>query len=95
MFKVLAVLLVFGTILFVESGETVNGFIAGGADAVPGQFPYLVSLRRADDLNFCGGAILNTRWILTAAVSFIVLYSYFGICLFLFSSSIVSSRQML
>lgn len=70
MFKVLVALVVLGSILLVQSGETVSGFIAGGKDAVPGQFPYLVSLRRADDLNFCGGAILNTRWILTAAVSF-------------------------
>ena len=69
MFKVLAALVVLGSILHVKSGEIVSGFIAGGADAVPGQFPYLVSLRRADDLNFCGGAILNSRWILTAAVS--------------------------
>lgn len=69
MIKALTLLVILGCIFHVKSGETVGGFIAGGSDAVPGQFPYLVSLRRADDLNFCGGAILNTRWILTAAVS--------------------------
>lgn len=32
-----------------------------------GQFPYLVSLRTSWNMHFCGGAILNTRWILSAA----------------------------
>lgn len=48
--------------------------IVGGKTARPGQFPYMVSLRKQaqeDDTivwrHACGGSILNNRWILTAA----------------------------
>lgn len=41
--------------------------ILGGADAKEGQFPYQVSLRHKDGDHFCGGAIVNNRFILTAA----------------------------
>lgn len=53
----------------------VNG-IMGGYDTILGQYPYQASLRRAvyhpgtnERLteNFCGGAVLNRRWIITAA----------------------------
>ncbi|XP_033229691.1 chymotrypsin-1-like [Belonocnema kinseyi] len=40
--------------------------IVGGSDAPDGLFPYQVSLRRKGR-HFCGGSILNKRWILTAA----------------------------
>ncbi|XP_048507783.1 chymotrypsin-2-like isoform X2 [Athalia rosae] len=41
--------------------------IVGGIPAKAGQFPYQVSLRTKDNKHFCGGSILNERWILTAA----------------------------
>lgn len=40
--------------------------IVGGTDAVEGQVPYQVSLR-SGNVHFCGGSILNNRWILSAA----------------------------
>lgn len=40
--------------------------IIGGKDAPDGKYPYMVSLRDADGY-FCGGSIINNRWILTAA----------------------------
>ncbi|XP_058829149.1 chymotrypsin-2-like [Topomyia yanbarensis] len=43
-----------------------RGRIAGGTDAGAGQFPYMVSLRDSQLVHFCGGAILNNRWIITA-----------------------------
>ncbi|XP_031788471.1 chymotrypsin-2-like [Nasonia vitripennis] len=39
--------------------------IVGGQDAPDGKYPYQVSLRAPS--HFCGGSILNSRWILTAA----------------------------
>ncbi|XP_001605658.3 chymotrypsin-2 [Nasonia vitripennis] len=39
--------------------------IYGGSDAPEGRYPYQVSLRRP--FHFCGGSIVNERWILTAA----------------------------
>ncbi|XP_017889733.1 chymotrypsin-1-like [Ceratina calcarata] len=40
--------------------------IVGGKDAAVGQFPYQVSLRQ-NGRHFCGGSIINNRYILTAA----------------------------
>ncbi|XP_058799502.1 chymotrypsin-2-like [Phymastichus coffea] len=40
--------------------------IIGGKDAPDGKYKYQVSLRNGD-FHFCGGSILNNRWILTAA----------------------------
>ncbi|KAL7288898.1 hypothetical protein TKK_0016868 [Trichogramma kaykai] len=39
--------------------------VVGGSDAPDGKYPYQVSLRSPS--HFCGGSILNDRWILTAA----------------------------
>ncbi|KAF5286000.1 hypothetical protein FQR65_LT12997 [Abscondita terminalis] len=40
--------------------------IIGGDNALPGEFPYQVSLRE-ENVHFCGGSIIGRRWILTAA----------------------------
>lgn len=42
--------------------------IVGGSSAIEKQFPYHVSLRnKRNALHFCGGAILNEKYIITAA----------------------------
>lgn len=42
--------------------------IVNGVQAAPGEFPWQVHLRyKSDGTGFCGGSILNERWILTAA----------------------------
>ncbi|XP_052754637.1 chymotrypsin-2-like [Galleria mellonella] len=41
--------------------------IVGGEDAPEGGIPYQVSLRSKLNSHFCGGSILNNRWVLTAA----------------------------
>lgn len=43
------------------------GRIIGGSNASNGQFPYQVSLRTAANFHFCGGSIINNRWIYSAA----------------------------
>uniref|UniRef100_A0A1B0DFA7 Uncharacterized protein n=1 Tax=Phlebotomus papatasi TaxID=29031 RepID=A0A1B0DFA7_PHLPP len=43
-----------------------SGRILGGSDAVAGQFPFAVSLRTLLNTHFCGGCILNERWVLTS-----------------------------
>lgn len=44
-----------------------EGRIVGGSNANLGQFPYQVSLRTAANFHFCGGSIINNRWVLSAA----------------------------
>lgn len=46
-----------------------SGRIVGGNEAVSGAFPYQVSLQRGY-FHFCGGSILNKRWILSAGHCF-------------------------
>lgn len=44
-----------------------EGHIAGGAIAAPNQFPYHGALQTHEGLTFCGAAIVNLRWVITAA----------------------------
>ncbi|OXA64125.1 trypsin-1 [Folsomia candida] len=41
--------------------------IVGGSPAARGEFPWLVSIQLKDFGHICGGTILNSEWILTAA----------------------------
>lgn len=43
-----------------------QGRIINGYEAEPGQFPYQALVRFAGEYT-CGGAILNEKWIVTAA----------------------------
>ncbi|KAM7312924.1 brain-specific serine protease 4 [Ixodes scapularis] len=43
-----------------------DGRIVGGDDAYDGEFPWIASVRLYGQ-HFCGGTILNKRWIVTAA----------------------------
>jgi secreted trypsin-like serine protease len=44
-----------------------SGRSVGGVDVTLGQVPFMASLRSLSNSHFCGGSILNSRWILTAA----------------------------
>ncbi|XP_047520905.1 chymotrypsin-2-like isoform X2 [Pieris napi] len=52
-------------------GDDIQTRIVGGQDAPEGLAPYQVSMRvknsQFKNLHFCSGAIINERWILTAA----------------------------
>lgn len=41
--------------------------IVGGWEARDGEFPWMVSLQDLSGHHFCGGAIVDKNWILTAA----------------------------
>lgn len=43
--------------------------IAGGVDAEPGEFPFMVALFTQGDPSYfiCGGSLIDARWVLTAA----------------------------
>ncbi|MCA9572348.1 MAG: serine protease, partial [Myxococcales bacterium] len=41
--------------------------IVGGDDALPGEYPYQVSIQTRDSFHFCGGSLISDRWVLTAA----------------------------
>lgn len=58
------------SIPFLAINESRNGRIIGGNDAVLGQFPHQVSIRAAgtgSNIHFCGGVVMNNRWVLTTA----------------------------
>ncbi|XP_059616868.1 trypsin-1-like [Phlebotomus argentipes] len=40
--------------------------IVGGEEAIPHEFPYMISLQQ-NGRHFCGGSILSEEWVLTAA----------------------------
>lgn len=63
------ILLIFFTAFSNLKSEEISSTIVGGNDAAVGQFPYMVSLRSVNTpfSHGCGGGILNTRWVLTAA----------------------------
>uniref|UniRef100_A0A182SM91 Peptidase S1 domain-containing protein n=1 Tax=Anopheles maculatus TaxID=74869 RepID=A0A182SM91_9DIPT len=49
-----------------QRSNSPNARIAGGEDAADGQFPFQVALIN-EGLVYCGGTVLNRRWVLTAA----------------------------
>ncbi|XP_042556802.1 chymotrypsinogen B-like [Dipodomys spectabilis] len=41
--------------------------VVNGEDAVPGSWPWQVSLQYEDSFHFCGGALISEEWVVTAA----------------------------
>lgn len=60
-----------GLLFYISSALTAevtnaSNYIAGGRQAVPGQFPFIVSLRSRTNQHRCGGAIISSRWVISA-----------------------------
>lgn len=43
-----------------------NSFVVGGRDARPGSWPWQAQMKRYNS-HYCGGTLINERWVLTAA----------------------------
>ncbi|XP_075062045.1 acrosin-like [Mixophyes fleayi] len=56
------------------AGDEFGVRVVGGKDALPGSWPWLVSIQQFMDdeyfLHLCGGSILNVQWVMTAAHCF-------------------------
>ncbi|OCT67735.1 coagulation factor IX [Xenopus laevis] len=52
---------------------TVDPFVrvVGGTNSLKGEFPWQVHLVNKDNIGFCGGSIINEKWIVTAAHCFL------------------------
>ncbi|KAM3452275.1 hypothetical protein MY5147_008448 [Beauveria neobassiana] len=48
------------------AAATIDKRIVGGEDANIGDFPFLVSIRNQDGIQFCGGSLLDSTTVLTA-----------------------------
>jgi len=46
---------------------TQAGAIVNGTAATPGQFPFMASVQDGSGFAFCGGSVIATTWVLTAA----------------------------
>lgn len=46
-----------------------RGRIVGGTKVMPGEFPWIVSIRHKGS-HTCGGVVVNKKWIITAAHCF-------------------------
>ena len=49
------------------TGSGIGTEIVGGTDAVKGEFPFQVSIQSSSGSHFCGGSLIKTNWVLTAA----------------------------
>lgn len=66
MFKQLFILIVIAALAASVPVER-EGRIVGGTNAPLGRFPYMASMRTLGNRHYCGGVIVNNRWVLSAA----------------------------
>jgi len=61
--------LLFVAALAVPPHDNINPFIVGGGNAIPGEFPFVVSITHffLGGTHICGGVIISADWVLTSA----------------------------
>lgn len=52
---------------FAKASDEARTTIVGGEEAIPGEFPFMVSLRGFFGGHFCGASLIKKNWVLTAA----------------------------
>lgn len=72
--KTLVLIILISSVAFAApSSEKISPFILGGVNAFPGEFPFIVSLQwvlSAVSEHRCGGAIIGSHWVISAARCF-------------------------
>lgn len=63
----LTLITLFAAFQAASASEPMSSLIVGGAAAPREEFPYLVSLQTGSFGHFCGGALISSDWVLTAA----------------------------
>lgn len=66
--KILLILSLAFTAVLAAPAEEKNPFIVGGVNALPGEFPFIVSLQwvlLGASSHVCGGSILSNLWVLS------------------------------
>lgn len=64
---VLAAAITLSSHLAFTNTEDFNSRIVGGEEAAYGEFPFIVSLQQNGYGHFCGGSLIRSNWVLTAA----------------------------
>jgi hypothetical protein len=62
---------VFAVAAFASPTVERDGRVLGGSNAALGRFPYMAILMSSSNQFWCGSAIINNRWVLTAAHCFV------------------------
>nr|CAD7419073.1 unnamed protein product [Timema poppensis] len=67
MLRILVVLGALAACLAAPTNETLPGKIVGGTAASISQFPHMLAVMNANNVQFCGASIISNNWALSAA----------------------------
>ncbi|MGB1253527.1 MAG: trypsin-like serine protease, partial [Candidatus Promineifilaceae bacterium] len=64
---ILFVMSIVASFLLVQAVDANDGRIAGGEEATPGEFPWMVSVQTMGGYHYCGATLIAPEWVLTAS----------------------------